>query len=136
MCEHLNLLEKDYFGLTYIDSHEQKVCAHTHTCTGCCAVCIISTAHTETLGPLYGDISSRENLTVCLLCVLSPHIYSLQCWLDPTKEIKRQIRSKFYFSDQTPANASIVHSSIHIHVEVPSAVEVSSGCDDVHNYHV
>ncbi|AWP19856.1 putative band 4.1-like protein 2-like isoform 3 [Scophthalmus maximus] len=39
VCEHLNLLEKDYFGLSYIDSHEQK------------------------------------------------------CWLDPTKEIKRQIRS-------------------------------------------
>ncbi|XP_067337228.1 band 4.1-like protein 2 isoform X4 [Channa argus] len=39
VCEHLNLLEKDYFGLTYKDSHEQK------------------------------------------------------CWLDPTKEIKRQIRS-------------------------------------------
>ncbi|XP_076612574.1 band 4.1-like protein 2 isoform X2 [Chaetodon auriga] len=39
VCEHLNLLEKDYFGLTYTDSHEQM------------------------------------------------------CWLDPTKEIKRQIRS-------------------------------------------
>ncbi|XP_040925321.1 band 4.1-like protein 2 isoform X9 [Betta splendens] len=39
VCEHLNLLEKDYFGLIYKDSHEQK------------------------------------------------------CWLDPTKEIKRQIRS-------------------------------------------
>ncbi|XP_041814782.1 band 4.1-like protein 2 isoform X3 [Chelmon rostratus] len=39
VCEHLNLLEKDYFGLTYIDSHEQM------------------------------------------------------SWLDPTKEIKRQIRS-------------------------------------------
>ncbi|KAM9703689.1 band 4.1-like protein 2 isoform 11-T13 [Menidia menidia] len=39
VCEHLNLLEKDYFGLTYKDSHEQK------------------------------------------------------CWLDPTKDIKRQIRS-------------------------------------------
>ncbi|XP_069014556.1 band 4.1-like protein 2 isoform X7 [Embiotoca jacksoni] len=39
VCDHLNLMEKDYFGLTYTDSHEQK------------------------------------------------------CWLDPTKEIKRQIRS-------------------------------------------
>ncbi|XP_056260929.1 band 4.1-like protein 2 isoform X7 [Seriola aureovittata] len=39
VCEHLNLMEKDYFGLIYKDSHEQK------------------------------------------------------CWLDPTKEIKRQIRS-------------------------------------------
>nr|XP_057913443.1 band 4.1-like protein 2 isoform X8 [Doryrhamphus excisus] len=39
VCEHLNLLEKDYFGLTYKDHHEHK------------------------------------------------------CWLDPTKEIKRQIRS-------------------------------------------
>uniref|UniRef100_I3IW92 Erythrocyte membrane protein band 4.1 like 2 n=1 Tax=Oreochromis niloticus TaxID=8128 RepID=I3IW92_ORENI len=39
VCEHLNLLEKDYFGLTYQDNHDQK------------------------------------------------------CWLDPTKEIKRQIRS-------------------------------------------
>uniref|UniRef100_A0A7N9AY04 Erythrocyte membrane protein band 4.1 like 2 n=1 Tax=Mastacembelus armatus TaxID=205130 RepID=A0A7N9AY04_9TELE len=25
VCEHLNLLEKDYFGLTYKDSHDQKV---------------------------------------------------------------------------------------------------------------
>ncbi|XP_049612157.1 protein 4.1 isoform X5 [Syngnathus scovelli] len=39
VCEHLNLLEKDYFGLAYADRHDQK------------------------------------------------------CWLDPTKEIKRQIRS-------------------------------------------
>ncbi|CAG01800.1 unnamed protein product, partial [Tetraodon nigroviridis] len=37
VCEHLNLMEKDYFGLTYRDSHDQK------------------------------------------------------CWLDPTKEIKKQI---------------------------------------------
>lgn len=30
VCEHLNLLEKDYFGLTYKDNHEQKVgiCKH------------------------------------------------------------------------------------------------------------
>ncbi|MEQ2236414.1 hypothetical protein ILYODFUR_012587 [Ilyodon furcidens] len=39
VCEHLNLLEKDYFGLTYKDNHDEK------------------------------------------------------CWLDPTKEIKRQIRN-------------------------------------------
>ncbi|KAM3861282.1 band 4.1-like protein 2 [Diretmus argenteus] len=39
VSEHLNLMEKDYFGLTYKDSHDQR------------------------------------------------------CWLDPTKEIKRQIRS-------------------------------------------
>uniref|UniRef100_A0A3Q2DF53 Erythrocyte membrane protein band 4.1 like 2 n=1 Tax=Cyprinodon variegatus TaxID=28743 RepID=A0A3Q2DF53_CYPVA len=47
VCEHLNLLEKDYFGLTYKDNHDEK------------------------------------------------------CWLDPTKEIKRQIRSnnwQFVFS--------------------------------------
>ncbi|KAM4712693.1 band 4.1-like protein 2 isoform 8-T8 [Anableps anableps] len=47
VCEHLNLLEKDYFGLTYKDNHDEK------------------------------------------------------CWLDPTKEIKRQIRSnnwQFAFS--------------------------------------
>uniref|UniRef100_A0A7N6AL15 FERM domain-containing protein n=1 Tax=Anabas testudineus TaxID=64144 RepID=A0A7N6AL15_ANATE len=43
VCEHLNLLEKDYFGLTYKDHHEQK------------------------------------------------------CWLDPTKEIKRQIRNNWEF---------------------------------------
>ncbi|XP_072296895.1 band 4.1-like protein 2 isoform X6 [Eucyclogobius newberryi] len=39
VCEHLNLVEKDYFGLAYKDAHDHK------------------------------------------------------CWLDPTKEIKRQIRS-------------------------------------------
>ncbi|KTG03291.1 hypothetical protein cypCar_00037363, partial [Cyprinus carpio] len=38
VCEHLNLLEKDYFGLSFKDNAEQR------------------------------------------------------CWLDPTKEIKRQIR--------------------------------------------
>lgn len=26
VCEHLNLLEKDYFGLTYKDNHDEKVC--------------------------------------------------------------------------------------------------------------
>uniref|UniRef100_A0AAX7UVQ8 FERM domain-containing protein n=1 Tax=Astatotilapia calliptera TaxID=8154 RepID=A0AAX7UVQ8_ASTCA len=44
VCEHLNLLEKDYFGLTYKDNHDQK------------------------------------------------------CWLDPTKEIKRQIRNNWQFA--------------------------------------
>uniref|UniRef100_A0A672IZ70 Erythrocyte membrane protein band 4.1 like 2 n=1 Tax=Salarias fasciatus TaxID=181472 RepID=A0A672IZ70_SALFA len=44
VCEHLNLLEKDYFGLMYKDAHEQK------------------------------------------------------CWLDPTKEIKRQIRNNWQFA--------------------------------------
>uniref|UniRef100_A0A8C5CDF0 Erythrocyte membrane protein band 4.1 like 2 n=1 Tax=Gadus morhua TaxID=8049 RepID=A0A8C5CDF0_GADMO len=42
--EHLNLMERDYFGLTYKDSHEQR------------------------------------------------------CWLDPTKDIKRQIRNNWQFS--------------------------------------
>uniref|UniRef100_A0A3B3ZXN5 FERM domain-containing protein n=1 Tax=Periophthalmus magnuspinnatus TaxID=409849 RepID=A0A3B3ZXN5_9GOBI len=44
VCEHLNLMEKDYFGLTYKDNHDHK------------------------------------------------------CWLDPTKEIKRQIRNNWQFS--------------------------------------
>uniref|UniRef100_A0A8C6TPT8 Erythrocyte membrane protein band 4.1 like 2 n=1 Tax=Neogobius melanostomus TaxID=47308 RepID=A0A8C6TPT8_9GOBI len=44
VCEHLNLMEKDYFGLTYKDTHDHK------------------------------------------------------CWLDPTKEIKRQIRNSWQFS--------------------------------------
>uniref|UniRef100_A0A665W8J9 FERM domain-containing protein n=1 Tax=Echeneis naucrates TaxID=173247 RepID=A0A665W8J9_ECHNA len=44
VCEHLNLLEKDYFGLTYKDSHDHK------------------------------------------------------CWLDPAKEIKRQIRNNWQFA--------------------------------------
>lgn len=42
----------------------------------------------------------------CLLGLTLSHssfICSLQCWLDPTKEIKRQIRSTFYFSNQTLA---------------------------------
>uniref|UniRef100_A0A7N8WM20 Erythrocyte membrane protein band 4.1 like 2 n=1 Tax=Mastacembelus armatus TaxID=205130 RepID=A0A7N8WM20_9TELE len=30
VCEHLNLLEKDYFGLTYKDSHDQKVCTRNN----------------------------------------------------------------------------------------------------------
>lgn len=32
VCEHLNLLEKDYFGLTYRDTENQKV---THKTVGC-----------------------------------------------------------------------------------------------------
>lgn len=34
VCEHLNLLEKDYFGLTYKDNHEEKVCL-IGTCSPC-----------------------------------------------------------------------------------------------------
>uniref|UniRef100_A0A3B4YY13 Erythrocyte membrane protein band 4.1 like 2 n=1 Tax=Seriola lalandi dorsalis TaxID=1841481 RepID=A0A3B4YY13_SERLL len=30
VCEHLNLMEKDYFGLIYKDSHEQKICMSVH----------------------------------------------------------------------------------------------------------
>lgn len=29
VCEHLNLLEKDYFGLTFCDTDSQKVGRHT-----------------------------------------------------------------------------------------------------------
>jgi len=31
VCEHLNLLEKDYFGLTYRDTENQKVIRRTAT---------------------------------------------------------------------------------------------------------
>lgn len=54
VCEHLNLLEKDYFGLTFCDSDSQKV------------MLVVSTIDT--------GISSDN-------------------WLDPSKEIKKQIRS-------------------------------------------
>lgn len=30
VCEHLNLMEKDYFGLMYKDTHDQKVCTPKH----------------------------------------------------------------------------------------------------------
>lgn len=30
VCEHLNLMEKDYFGLAYVDNHEQTVCICVH----------------------------------------------------------------------------------------------------------
>ncbi|CAJ0928256.1 unnamed protein product [Ranitomeya imitator] len=54
VCEHLNLLEKDYFGLTFCDSDSQKVMLQQST----------------------DDIGiSSDN------------------WLDPSKEIKKQIRS-------------------------------------------
>uniref|UniRef100_A0A8C1XFM2 Erythrocyte membrane protein band 4.1 like 2 n=1 Tax=Cyprinus carpio TaxID=7962 RepID=A0A8C1XFM2_CYPCA len=56
VCEHLNLLEKDYFGLSFKDNAEQR------------------------------------------------------CWLDPTKEIKRQIRStsvKFYPLDPSQLTEDI-----------------------------
>ncbi|XP_073411413.1 band 4.1-like protein 1 isoform X6 [Dendrobates tinctorius] len=54
VCEHLNLLEKDYFGLTFCDSDSQKV---------------MLLQSTDDIG-----ISSDN-------------------WLDPSKEIKKQIRS-------------------------------------------
>ncbi|XP_075701149.1 band 4.1-like protein 1 isoform X3 [Rhinoderma darwinii] len=53
VCEHLNLLEKDYFGLTFCDSDSQKVMLESTVDIG---------------------ISSDN-------------------WLDPSKEIKKQIKS-------------------------------------------
>lgn len=66
VCEHLNLMEKDYFGLTYKDSHEQKVRVH-----------------------------ARTNDALLFTSKNFPSVLCLQCWLDPTKEIKKQICSKF-----------------------------------------
>nr|XP_032810590.1 protein 4.1-like isoform X6 [Petromyzon marinus] len=72
VCDHLNLLEKDYFGLAYRDSSEQKVTA--------------------------GKPAKPEN------------------WLDPAKEIRKQIRSgpwvfsfnvKFYPPDPSQLSEDI-----------------------------
>lgn len=37
VCEHLNLLEKDYFGLTFADTDSQKV---SELCTTVTSQCI------------------------------------------------------------------------------------------------
>uniref|UniRef100_A0A8B9LQ06 Erythrocyte membrane protein band 4.1 like 2 n=1 Tax=Astyanax mexicanus TaxID=7994 RepID=A0A8B9LQ06_ASTMX len=58
VCEHLNLLEKDYFGLSFKDNADQR------------------------------------------------------CWLDPTKEIKRQIRSEYHLF--------IFISLPHLHADIHS----------------
>lgn len=78
VCEHLNLLEKDYFGLSYQDSSEQK------------------------------------------------------CWLDPTKEIKRQIRNnnwqfsfnvKFYPPDPSQLTEDITRYQLCLQLRQ----DISSG---------
>lgn len=74
VCEHLNLLEKDYFGLTFCDSDSQKV-------SGC-------------QGPAVPAAAARRPLTCCLLP---------QNWLDPSKEIKKQIRSECCCTPPSPA---------------------------------
>lgn len=56
--------------------------AHTHTHKGCTVV------HIQKLQPsLCSDAASQWGLHLSVLCP--------QCWLDPTKEIKKQICSKF-----------------------------------------
>lgn len=79
VCEHLNLMEKDYFGLTYKDSHEQKVRIHART--------------KDAL--LFTSKNCSQVCAVTLLEFNFPSVLCLQCWLDPTKEIKKQICSKF-----------------------------------------
>lgn len=79
VCEHLNLMEKDYFGLTYKDSHEQKVRIHART--------------KDAL--LFTSKNCSQVCAVMLLEFNFPSVLCLQCWLDPTKEIKKQICSKF-----------------------------------------
>lgn len=58
VCEHLNLLEKDYFGLTFCDSDSQKVStggssAATPSKVGAPLTCCLLIA--ELAGPLQGD---------------------------------------------------------------------------------
>lgn len=88
VCEHLNLMEKDYFGLTYRDSHEQKVRARARTHT-----------HTRAQGMSCCSRLRSAAKPVQWCCFMMdfnfPSVPCLQCWLDPTKEIKKQICSKF-----------------------------------------
>lgn len=80
VCEHLNLLEKDYFGITYRDVENQKVniwfVFHN-----------IKWSHSSQTNCItYFSLSLSLSLTLC----------SFQNWLDPSKELKKQIRSKHH----------------------------------------
>lgn len=74
VCEHLNLLEKDYFGLTFCDSDSQKVRLVDPKGS---TLCIVHSRYSP-----YMELS--------FMCGL----LAFQNWLDPSKEIKKQIRSE------------------------------------------
>lgn len=73
VCEHLNLLEKDYFGLTFCDSDSQKVCVGGSGGILC---------------HVYSRCSAQTGFPLTCCCL------PFQNWLDPSKEIKKQIRSE------------------------------------------
>ncbi|MGH0145324.1 UNVERIFIED_CONTAM: hypothetical protein FKN15_052214 [Acipenser sinensis] len=82
VCENINLLEKDYFGLTYRSNTDQKKRAKGQVLFN--KVCEnINLLEKDYFGLTYRSNTDQKN------------------WLDPAKEIKRQIRSspwQFAFS--------------------------------------
>lgn len=94
VCEHLNLLEKDYFGITYRDVENQKVniwfvfynVKWSHSSQTNC-----TTGHGEWKCVVFYFTS---------VFVVSLSLCSVQNWLDPSKELKKQIRSKHHNSNK------------------------------------
>ncbi|KAF2974339.1 hypothetical protein EK904_009899 [Melospiza melodia maxima] len=96
VCEHLNLLEKDYFGLLFYENSEQKppIDEPAVECSGSCGVWQLNARHSVELELLpnapsgYHWRSSPINSSPWVFCAAGR-----ENWLDSSKEIKRQIRS-------------------------------------------
>lgn len=89
VCDHLNLLEKDYFGITYRDVENQKV--QIYFCHLLFLyIPVICSGKSQRLRTWF-FVFCLVKLVIngCIHCVL-------QNWLDPSKELKKQIRSKSY----------------------------------------
>lgn len=88
VCEHLNLLEKDYFGITYRDVENQKVNIWLLF-----FIVLLSDGmdvrHVALVDMMNGNVMFFYFISVFILSVCS-----FQNWLDPSKELKKQIRSK------------------------------------------
>ncbi|KAH0622300.1 hypothetical protein JD844_024481 [Phrynosoma platyrhinos] len=88
VCEHLNLLEKDYFGLLFQDNSDQKKGSEPTS---------IGPNTLRNASRLCEEGSSSHNPGARILEEFGYLVVlegsSAQNWLDPSKEIKRQIRN-------------------------------------------
>ena len=73
-----------------------------YTQRNCRHVCLDSVSH-----HFVTEVNRLLALCLSLVC-------SFQCWLDPTKEIKRQIRSKFYLSNYNNSFPLIWLKDMHV----------------------
>ena len=100
VCDHINLVERDYFGLTYLDKENIRVSLLFHTLFSHLSLSLVL---------LFKQMCVQHPQELCFECIqernpdeteiitsfLSFSLDQQQSWLNPDKKISKQLKSKY-----------------------------------------